>query len=547
MTVLLCACALSACSNNSAGTKHVGVNGKTSNISTDADNKHVAYLLGAMPNVGATGELHVATPDGTDTKIATGVAGGDFAVAPTGTGLLYELLSDNGMDASLWFVDLTTPGAQPKALFTSGIPVEPTTPGGSTNFPAPVNQVGFFTPSGKYFVLGVLPPNVSISADLHVIDMATGADVFTRPNGAFDYLELALPDDTMIFQDAVGNNTGPSAPPGVQTLFWVSLPAAGSSQPATIDVRTSSMQVSGDNKTLVYSRTDKGLFSWDVAAHPTSGTQIGSNALSFAVADHGPVAYVAGDGGVHVVNFDGSAVVDAAGAAADPFSPIFISADGSDVYFFQKVETQNTRGTLFHLAASAGATPAMLAEKASIADVHPVAGGLLYLANVDDLGQFGDEVFAQRDGSAAMMLGHGVPTGGLAVVTPKMMAMPWAAPHLTGATIDKMKTLPDFAPAIAGTLAVTVPGGSDVSLDTMTRIGQWSVADDLGTLTYVAGSTYDMDVNNYVGSLTRVDLPAAKDPKNVLDGVSEVGAVVGKTEFVNAPKAGTPGVYYVTY
>jgi hypothetical protein len=33
----------------------------------------------------------------------------------------------------------------------------------------------------------------------------------------------------------------------------------------------------------------------------------------------------------------------------------------------------------------------------------------------------------------------------------------------------------------------------------------------------------------------------------LLVGVSEVGGVVGKKLFVNAPKAATPGVYFVSF
>ena len=56
-------------------------------------------------------------------------------------------------------------------------------------------------------------------------------------------------------------------------------------------------------------------------------------------------------------------------------------------------------------------------------------------------------------------------------------------------------------------------------------------------------------MHNYVGDLefVAVATPTMKPVKPLLTGVSEVGIVVGKKLFVNAPKADKPGVYFVSY
>jgi hypothetical protein len=545
---LLFSVAVVGCNGGDHGPKRVSAKGATSAIVTDGANR-VAYLLDAGTAIGSTGELHVADATGHDALVATGISAGGFVLAPGGKALLFAQLLSGGNDASLSYLDLGTPGAQPRVLFAHGIGVQ-TAPTGSTTYTAPLSQIGFFTPSGRYYIVGVLPPNVAVSPDLHVIDTATGDDVFVRDHGAFDYLELALPDDTMIFQDAVGGNDGPSGAPGVQTLFWISLPAAGSSQPATIDTRTTGLLVSGDNQTLIYLRVDGGLFAWDTMARPATGTPIASDALNFAVADHGQVAYLAKDGGIHVVSPDGTALADAAAAQADPYSPVVISADGSDVYYFQKVETQNARGTLMHLAATAGATPTQIAPAASLYDVHPVADGLLYLQNVDDVGQLGDAVRAARDGSGATALGTQIPFGSLQVVTPKSAPTPWLSAHLTAATIDASKMPSDGGAAVVGAqaLAGSALGAGEVAIDPSVRAGQFALSDDQQSLAYIGGTMFDIPVNNYVGVLTeRPVAMAAPKPNTPLVGVSELGAFVGHSLFVNAPKAPTPGVYFVTF
>ncbi len=203
-----------------------------------------------------------------------------------------------------------------------------------------------------------------------------------------------------------------------------------------------------------------------------------------------------------------------------------------------------------HLPATAGATPSKIADSASISDVHALPGGvLLYLANVDGTGTTGDAFKAARDGSGATPLGTGVPVGFLEVTRPKdLTSTSWVSAHLTNAAEDKNKHLVDGIRAIVGELEVTTATAS-TKLDAtpMTRIGQFQISDDLQTLVWATSAAFDMTVDNFVGNLTfaPVATPTMQPMKPVLAGVSEVGPVVGKQLFVNAPKASTPGVYFV--
>jgi hypothetical protein len=552
MTMATATLGVAACSGNDNGpAKRVSADGKTQAIATDGA-QHVAYLLNATAGFGAPGELHLASADGKDFKIASSIYVGGFLLSPRGKGMLFTQ-ANSGNDASLSWVDLSSPATPPKTIFTGGLQQQPINPGTSSpTFTTPLLQQGFLSPSGRFYIMGVLAPNVGGSPDLHVIDLDSGTDVFVRDNGGFDYLELVLPDDTMVFQDAVGGNGGIAGGAGLQTLFWISLTSATpTAVPATIDVRTGGYSPTGDNKTIVYQRADtRELYSWDAVGKPATGTKVASNALNFAAGASGPIAYIGTDHSVHVVGLDGTVVVDVAGttALADPFSTIFISEDGADVYYFQAVDTQDSRGTLMHLAATAGATPAKVADSASPYDVHPVPGALLFLQNVDGTGTMGDAIKSARDGSGAMALGTGVPINFLTVTTPAAGGSKWLSAHLTAATEDKDKQLADGIRAIVGALELTSESGT-TAIDPAARISQFQLSDDLDSLVYVGGTAFDVTFDNYVGGLSFVPTatPTMKPAAPILAGVTEVGSVVKRSLFVNAPKASTPGVYFVTF
>ena len=544
---------VAACSNDNKGpTKHVSAKGMSTQAIVTDGAKHVAYLLNAAPGYGTKGELHIADADGKDFKIATGVSVGGYLFSNDGKGLLYEVAS-TGNDASLSWVDMANPSAPAKQVFAGGLQQSPINPGTTApTFASPLLQQGFLSPSGRFYILGVLAPDVGGSPDLHVIDIDSGTDVFQKGNGAFDYLELVLPNDVMVYQDAVGGNGGIAGGAGLQTLFWVDL-ASGSPTETAIATRTGAYAPTGDNKAIVYQEADaRELWVWDAVARPATGTKVASNALTFAVGNAGPIAYVGTDGSIHVITIDGTPVVDidAATAKADLFTPMYISDDGADVYYFQTVATQNGQGTLMHVSASAGATPSKIAESASLNDVRPLPGGvLLYVANVDGTGTKGDAFKSARDGSGATPLGTGVPLGFLTVTRPTdTTSANWVSAHLTGAMENKNQNLVDGIRAIVGGLELTTASGNAM-VEPSARIGQFVVSDDLQSMVYLSGAAFDSMVDNYVGSLEFVPVatPTMKPMKPLLTGVTEVGTVVGHSVFVNAPKASTPGVYFVTF
>ncbi len=326
---------VAACSNDNSGpTKRVSADGMATQAIVTDGAKHVAYLLNATAGYATKGDLHLADATGKDFKIATGVSVGSYIFSTDGKGMLFEVAT-TGSDASLSWVDMSNPAAPPKQVFAGGLQQQPVNPGTTApTFATPLLQQGVVSPSGRFYIVGVLAPNVMISPDMHVIDMDTGTDVFQRANGAFDYLELVLPNDVMVFQDAVGGNSGIAGGAGLQTLFWVDL-TSGSPTATPIATRTGAYSPTGDNKTIVYQDADaRELYVWDAVGRPATGTKVASNALTFAVANSGPIAYLGTDGSIHVIGLDGTAVVDvpAATAKADLFTPMYISDDGADVY-----------------------------------------------------------------------------------------------------------------------------------------------------------------------------------------------------------------------
>ena len=281
---------------------HVSATGPTVGLVTlGADVS--AYLLnpatGASP---VTGELHVVTKDGVDKKIDTGVAIQGYSIAPDGKSIFYT--KPAGQSAALYMADPTAATITPKTIFATGVQ--------STQMPF----AGFYTPSGNYFLAGTLPANVAATPDLRVIDAHTGTDVYDRLNGGFAYIELILPDDTMIFQDTAGG-TSTGTPP-VQTLYWVSIPNHAAAPAATITTRTSQINLTGDNKTLVILKTNGDLLTWDTTAKTGSGTKIASGVATMTMGFEptGPIAYIGADKSVHMLGTDGTAMLDVAGATA---------------------------------------------------------------------------------------------------------------------------------------------------------------------------------------------------------------------------------------
>ncbi|MGZ3429057.1 MAG: hypothetical protein ACXVCV_20535, partial [Polyangia bacterium] len=207
---------------------------------------------------------------------------------------------------------------------------------------------------------------------------------------------------------------------------------------------------------------------------------------------------------------------------------------------------QNRRGTLFRAAVAAGATPAHVADKVSLADLAATGDALVFLQNVDDVGAFGDAATAALDGSGVKTLGTKAPVGGLRVGA---AGSSWYALHLTGAAAVAANTPIDGSPAITGGLAF-VAGGSaaDVSLDATVHQGAFGFSDDGLAAVFAAGATWDATAKNWLGALSFI---ATGAPSTKIDGtvagVSELGPIAGRSLFVSAPGASPAGIYFVRY
>jgi hypothetical protein len=517
---------------------HVGATGPTAGLVT-AGVKAAAYLLNPT-GTPATGELHVVTAAGVDKKIDTGVAIGGYALTNDGKQVIYT--KPSGQNASLFWADASAATVTPKTLFTGTYPS------------ATLTQGGFMAPSGHYFLAGVRGAGVAQSLDMHVINMANGNDVYQRLNGGFDYLEVVLPDDTCIFQDTAGG-TSTTTPP-VQTLYWISLPMAATTTAAAINTRTANMTPTADNKTLLYLKSNGDLYAWDLTTKTGAGSKIASAVVKYAVGGDatGPVAFIAADGSVHVQSTKGTKLLDTQPSMATSFrAPIALAPDGADLYFFQNGDlvtggVQNNQGTLMRVAVQAGATPSKVADKVSIKDLQVMDNALVFVQNVDGTGTFGDAAKANRDGSGISALGMKVPVGGLQVVNPGPDT--WFAMHLTMSVNDTANAPIDGSPAIYGALAwADYNGGAEQTLDGKVHAGTFGFAlDDGRTAAFVTGATFNATAKNYVGALAFL---AARAPSTKIDGklsgVSELGPIIGRSLFVNAPTATTAGVYFVTY
>jgi hypothetical protein len=512
---------------------HVGATGVTCCMVAGAT--RAAYLLNPTGTTTKTGELHVVDKAGVDKKIDTGVTSNGFGIAPGGKAIIYT--KPAGARAALLWADLTAATVTPKTLFANNV------------YNSRLSYAGFFSPSGKYFVVGVMG-GLTNSPDMHVIDTTTGTDVYQRLNGEFDYIEMALPDDTLIFQDTAGG-TSTTSPP-VQTLYWIALPNAATSTAATIATRTAQLLPTADNKQLIYLRTNGDLYAWDTTTKSGAGKLIASGAIKFAVGTSatGPIAYLGADRSVHAVSTDGTKLLDVAAAAAnaDPFGDLIVSPDGVDLFYLQNADAQNQRGTLMRVALQSGATPTKVGDNISRADVNIFDSSLLLLQNVDELGKFGDALVTARDGTNPRVLGTKVPVGGLAAAIPGLGS--WIAMHLTASVDDTANTTIDGSPAIYGALTFEDDqGGAAVALDPKVHAGTLGfAADDARTAAFVSGATFNATAGNYVGALK---LFAVRLPSMVVDGkvtgCSEVGPIVARGLFVNAPTASPAGVYYISF
>jgi hypothetical protein len=543
----------------------VGTPGNTCCIASDAVATHVAYLLNAavlkqkletysIP-LGTAGELHVAGSDGTDVKVAANIFQGNYLISPDGKSIFYAgfdpATAITTGDTTFNRFDVATGTSTQLAdnAFASSFLGQ--LPDGTPVFaPTPFAANTFFTPSGKYLLLGVLAPMAQSIGDLWVIDVDTGTAVIKRGAGEWADLQFVTGDDTLIFEDTVGGTVTGTNPPTdpLQTLYWQ--PISSTSTAAVITTRASQFTTTGDGGTLIILRTNGDIVAFDLTKHTLGAAPIATGAITFTLGSgsKGPLAYIGADQSVHVIDTTGAKQLDldAATAKAALNSTVVISPDNAHLYFWQNFEVQATRGTLMHVAIKSGSTPNKIADLVSSQDLRITDSALVYLQNVDQPGQLGDAMTSGLDGSSAIALGTKANVGGLQLVNP--VAKSWYAVHLTACVPDTTNT-PIVGTALEGALSLGSAGATtETTLDTKVGASQYTFTDDGHDVIYVSQASWFPLVSNYVGTLQFVDLRSPTTPiVGGVVGVSELGPVSNRALFVNAPAANPAGVYHVKY
>ncbi|HEX4457025.1 MAG TPA: hypothetical protein VIA18_03600, partial [Polyangia bacterium] len=269
---------------------HVSATGTTCCIDSDGTATHVAYLLNAAPlsptvkgqqliPIGTFGELHVAGSDGTDVVINATVLQGNYTMSPDGksvfwanydptTSITTGVVSINRFDVATKTNMVVSASGGPSQFVGN---LDPTTP---IYFPSPFAASTFFSPSGKYFLLGVLTNMQQTAGDLWVLDADTGATVLTRGNGEYLDIQAVLGDDTLLFEDTVGGmSTGTAGPTNpVQNLYWQ--PISTTSTATAITTRVANFSTTADGSELVILHVNGDIDVWDTTKHTLSATPI---------------------------------------------------------------------------------------------------------------------------------------------------------------------------------------------------------------------------------------------------------------------------------
>ena len=509
-----------------------------------------------------SGELHLANARGDDLTLASSVPAYGYAFSPDGGWALF-LSKTPTQRYALDLMPLERPElhlAPPVVAVADGMQ------------DAALGEQAFFTPSGRYLVAGVLPKGVAVSPDLHVIELASGRDVFSLTNGAFDYQEQVTLDDTMIF----ANSTASTMPgvPSVEGLYVTSLAAGPSVKPALVDTHVTNFATTGDGGALVYARENGDLVMFGLRDRDVVPLASGVVAFSLGASPRGPVVYTTGDGALHVRPLVAPATVTTVAGAIDPFSPIALSPDGQRLYWFKNVSSQNGTGDLYTapLPPLPAAAPSLVATDASTRDLHFVGDQLVFVANVDATGATGDVAVAALDGSGLRVVARGAATDDFIAAFPAdPPPAPTGAPrdgpidlgpatpppifaHLTRATEDAAERPIDGSRPIVGALALgradLLAGGAETELAAGVQAGRFALSDDGYVLAFIGGAQYSRIAVGWVGALgltqTRPDVDVAPVVP-ALDGVSELGPIVARSFFVDAPMANPNGIYFVRY
>jgi hypothetical protein len=522
----------------------------------------VLYLANPMPGMTdarghdhpPNGELHLGNPFH-DFKLADNVAAYAYGFSADGRWAMYAQKSKTNY--SLNFASVEGPDLKMPTIVQ-------VVPDGITD--SPLFQQGFFAPSGRYFVVGVLPKNVMNTPDLHIIDIRTIEDVFSIPNGSFAYFETFAPDDTMVFNNSTASTK--AGTPSVDGLYVANVPALiGGASPGLIDQHITLTTIMGDGVSVLYVNSAGDLKLFDL--QEKYSVQLASNVIAVSAGPfkRGPIVWIGSDRSLHVAPKLGPEILALPAGTVDPGSPINFSPDGTRLYYFKHYVLQDSNGELWTVKLPPGdATPHLVGSRFSSSDFNFVGDRLVEVANVDGYGAAGDMTSMGFDGSGPFVIARGVPVGGIRTANPNPIMMPdkgtkfgpldlgtFVPPpvfaNLTSATRDTMNMPLNQSNSILGALSFgTSIDGPEGVLDPSVHEGIFEFSDDSYVLAYVGGAAWDDTAANYVGTLHFFGtLPGVTASPQTLDGVAELGPIRDKALFVNAPSNATPGVYFIKF
>ncbi len=504
------------------------------------------------------GELHVSNAF-TDYKLADNVAAYAYGFSPDGRWAMYAQKSK--ANYSLNFASVEGPDFKQPVL-------QQVVPDGLTD--DPLFQSNFFSPSGRYFVLGVLAAKVTNTPDLHILDMRSLTDVYALTNGAFAYFETFAPDDTLVFS----NSTASTVPgtPSVDGLYVVNVPALiGGAKPSLIDQRVTLTQLMGDGTSVIYVRANGDMMLFDLAQKYF--VKLASNviALSTGPQKRGPLVWIGSDRSLHVAPKLGPEILTLPPNSIDPMSPIVFAPDGQRLYYYQHVSVQDSNGDMYtvKLPPAGNGQPHLVTTRGSTVDFDFVQDRLVQIRNVDGYGATGDMTSMLEDGASPFTIAHGVPLGGIQSANPNPITVPTKGPRFGPLDLGTFVAPPVFANLVntvrdttnmplditqsllVGALSFgTSTTGLEGVLDPAVHEGTIRFSDDGYTLAYVGGVVWDDNASNYVGTLRFFGtVPGVGTLAPKLDGVAQLGPIVDRAMFVNAPVAtvSAPGVYFLKF
>ena len=550
---------------------HLGVSAPVCCLETTRAAWRVMYLASPQPggsdsrgnDVATKGDLHLADAYGADITLAASVPRAGYVFSPDGR-LVFFLAPSVNKDKTyaLKFAALsaTTLGeVSPITVIERGLQDKP------------LDFQAFFSPGGRYLIIGVAPAGVAYSTDMTIVDVVTARVVATFPNGSFNYVENVTSSDLLVYQNSTASKT--LGVPSVVGLYTMPLGATvGGALPSRIDTRTVTFALTADERRIVYTKQDGTMWFYDLG--DKSQLQLASRVVKFTVGPDstGPIVWIDDAHALHVQPILHPELVATAGGATDPWSSFVFGPSGQYLYYFDRTSSQNANGDLYRVDLRPERTssqPQLIDRRVSTSSLMFVQGRMRYVRRLDGRGEIGELVTALPDGSDSISVAAGVAVGSLvgaeprpAEITPPKGNPPkgpvdasvpvippvWA--QLVNAQRDTTLSTPlfDESQPILGALAFARQDGSPTIVDPQVHLGSYRFSPDGYELLYVGGATLDPNLAAYLGTLHLQQTLLDQSPVvPMLNGVSEVGTIRDRAVFVAAPGASPPGVYFIRY